>query len=1087
VRAAVRLLVVVLALLAAGVGWAQESKGWLGADLRDVTKEEAEKLGWEAPRGTKILVPRQGGPAAGAGILPGDIVIMLDGQEVESTAALVAGIATKAPGAQVRLRLLRSGREHTVSVTVGAPPEELAQQARQKKDQPILMLDTGGHMALVKGLAFTPDGKQLVSAGDDKVIRVWDWQARKIVRTIRGQVGPGPEGAIFGMALSPDRRWLAVGGFMAEGFGVRDDDVGDIRLYDFSSGKLAALLKGHMNIVSGIAFSPDGKLLISGSADGSAIIWDVEKRALRHKLRGDAAGSYVVVFTPDGARAVSGSEGTTLKLWSVKDGREIATLSGHKDMVRSLAVSPTDGFIASGDAGGKIKLWDGRTGVHLRNFADQGGHVGGLRFSLDGRRLLSTCGYSGCNYDQRVWEVPSGKLARTYTEHTNVVLGTAGSPDGRLMATSGGNNHEIRVWDFATGETKQTLAGTGSQRWSAGFSKDGRRLAWGSRPTQVNQGGLLELEIRLPSQGEALGQPERIDPATAAGMFVEAHPKHGAYALAQRSGGAYGYGDAILDINKDGRTGASIERGSKDGYQHRAYTFSPDGQTIVSGGANGFITAYDLNGKKLGDFVGHDSDVWAVTASPDGRLLVSGSGDQTIRLWNLKTRELIVTLFHGSDGEWVMWTPQGYYTGSPGADKIVGWQINKGPESAAEYVGAEQLRQHLNRPDIVEKAIALASAEQAVRQSPGTSFKLADLLSRPVPRFRIVAPLSGSVRQGGGAAVKIVIEATPDPVRLIRVQVNGRQVAEQTPAIDSGGFGAGERILAVPLAKGRNEVRITLANTIGEKTETLTLSHNGDGDLDKRGTLHILAIGVNDYKGLGKSCGEKGKESCNLDFAGGDARRLADAVEKRLGPGHERVDKRVLVNGGNPKDAPTAANITDAVERLRLAKETDTVVLFISGHGKNDGPDYRFLATDASWSDGALRGSTVVPWQTLQGAIEAAKGRRILFIDTCHSGNAYNQRLGNAAYHANIVAYTAARFDQEAMEDPSLGHGLFTYAVVEGLEGKAVMAPRNEISTSSLADYIVGRVGTLAKALNGAQEPQYFRGRDAQDFVLARR
>ena len=68
-----------------------------------------------------------------------------------------------------------------------------------------------------------------------------------------------------------------------------------------------------------------------------------------------------------------------------------------------------------------------------------------------------------------------------------------------------------------------------------------------------------------------------------------------------------------------------------------------------------------------------------------------------------------------------MWTPQGYYTGSPGADKIVGWQINKGPENAADYVGADQLRTHLNRPDIVEKAIILASAEQAVREAPGTT------------------------------------------------------------------------------------------------------------------------------------------------------------------------------------------------------------------------------------------------------------------------------------------------------------------------------------------------------------------------------
>ena len=78
-------------------------------------------------------------------------------------------------------------------------------------------------------------------------------------------------------------------------------------------------------------------------------------------------------------------------------------------------------------------------------------------------------------------------------------------------------------------------------------------------------------------------------------------------------------------------------------------------------------------------------------------------------------------------------------------------------------------------------------------------------------------------RPPGRAIVRIAVEATPDPVRLIRVQVNGRQVAEDTPDVDSGGFGASERLLSVPLAKGRNEIRVTLTNAIGEKAETLTL------------------------------------------------------------------------------------------------------------------------------------------------------------------------------------------------------------------------------------------------------------------------
>ena len=128
----------------------------------------------------------------------------------------------------------------------------------------------------------------------------------------------------------------------------------------------------------------------------------------------------------------------------------------------------------------------------------------------------------------------------------------------------------------------------------------------------------------------------------------------------------------------------------------------------------------------------------------------------------------------------------------------------------------------------------------------------------------------------------------------------------------------------------------------------------------------------------------------------------------------------------------------------------------------------------------------MIPWQILQEAVETAKGRRILVIDTCHSGNAYNERLGNAAYHANIIAYTAARFDQEAIEDPKLGHGLFTYAVVEGLRGSGTLAAKHQLSTKELGEYVIRRVEELAKELQGAQEPQYFKGRDAEDYVLVR-
>jgi WD40 repeat protein len=1121
-----RLLLVAVAVLITGTALAQDQRqGWLGVNAEDVTKEEAEKLGWEAPRGAKVIGLTGGSPAAAAGLQAGDVIATLDGVEVENSNSLTDAVMAKGAGAAAKLRVMRAGKEKTITVTLGARPGSLAVDIEKA---PQLMLDTGGHTARVIGLAITPDGKHLVSASNDKTVRVWDIEIGKTVRTIRGEAAPGNWGVIHSMALSPDGRWLAVGGYL---HGNDRVSASGVRLYEFASGKMAAFLKGHDNVVYAVAFSPDSKRLISGSGDKTAIVWDVTTLRQVHRLSGHAQAVKAVAFTRDGERAVTGSEDQTLRLWNAADGKLVAEMTEHKQAAEreaekihaqrkatdkkpevwhagivSVAVSPDlTQLIASGSADGRILLWDGITGAFLRQLAFPGGMRGAadifsMTFSPDGRWVLSTSTEGGCLIN----EVATGRALydgnlhdkqRSYLDdgHVRCNGGTAFSPDERLAAA--GYNSAIHLVDARTRKVTKTLESSGAAVMTVVFSEDGRSLLWGNKTDTAKRQDKLTRRLRLPIDGKPLATIEQVDGSTPSlskymkeppdPKYVRRNHEHGALSVDFKSAGPMLINSRYLEISKDGKgkvqTEIDLGDSASGATSFSPITFTPDGQTVIIG-LTPEIRAFDLKGAPVGDFIGHYGQVRDLAPSPDGRFLISGATDQTVRLWNLKTRELIVSMFHGNDGEWVIWTPQGYYTGSPGADKIVGWQINKGSDQTADYVGAEQLRQHLHRPDIVERAIVIGSAEEAVREAPGTSFKLADLLARPVPRFKITSPDAGSAQRGGRAVVKIFIDATPDPIRTIRAQVNGRQVQDLTPPVGSGGFGAGEHLLDVPLAQSRNEVRITLTNAIGEKTETLVLNHAEEGDLDKRGTLHIVAIGVNEYKGLAQACGSAG---CDLKYSVADARRLADVIEKRLSPGHSRVVKRVLVNGGSAKDAPTASNIIDAVELLRQSEEADTVVLFIAGHGKNDGPDYRFLPTNAEWKSGAIRGSTVVPWQVLQSSIEAAKGRRLLFVDTCHSGNAYNQRLGNAAYHANVIAYTAARFDQEALEDASLGHGLFTYAVVEGLEGSVGSGGDRQVSTKALADYVVQRVGELAKRMNGEQDPQYFRGRDAQDYVLA--
>ena len=139
-----------------------------------------------------------------------------------------------------------------------------------------------------------------------------------------------------------------------------------------------------------------------------------------------------------------------------------------------------------------------------------------------------------------------------------MVVAAAISPDGRLVATAGGNAYPIHIWETRTGVAKQVLEGTGKNTWSVGFASDGKTITWGTTPHFVNHNarGPLELQLRLPNARQPLGQPETVvDPQN----FVRAFANSGAYSLMHRKGGDFGY-DAFLDIQKDGKTVASISR-----------------------------------------------------------------------------------------------------------------------------------------------------------------------------------------------------------------------------------------------------------------------------------------------------------------------------------------------------------------------------------------------------------------------------------------------------------------------------------------------------------------------------------------------
>ena len=268
----------------------------------------------------------------------------------------------------------------------------------------------------------------------------------------------------------------------------------------------------------------------------------------------------------------------------------------------------------------------------------------------------------------------------------------------------------------------------------------------------------------------------------------------------------------ILQIINNQHVIHNISRDRSNGFIHNCMTLTHDGETLISGGAGGFLISYNTKtGTKLHDFTGHTSDVWDVAVSPDNRLLVSGSADQTIRLWNIATAELLLTIFQGSDSEWVAWTPEGYYISSPLGDKYIGWQLNNGEDKAADYYSAFQFERVLYRPDYVNAYLEqMGRSGNAASIRKGASFDINRLRTIAPPKIEIVSPSYGDILENS-TDVPLRLSVKSDGPKMLNytVFVNNIPITESadrelTP--DQQHFF--EKNIAIPLFDIRNKIRV---------------------------------------------------------------------------------------------------------------------------------------------------------------------------------------------------------------------------------------------------------------------------------------
>ena len=388
-----------------------------------------------------------------------------------------------------------------------------------------------------------------------------------------------------------------------------------------SSGLKLVLPVGHTGEVYSAEFSPNGKLILTASEDGTAIIWDVETGKQLHCLKSHRYSISSFSFSTDGKKIVTASRDKTAKIWDVKTGKLLYTLKGHSKGLRDVSYSPDGKKIVTASADKTAKIWNAETGKVLHSLKGHTAPINKALFSPDDKKIVT----ASSDKTVRIWDAETGKLLHVLEGHSNEVSTVSLSPVGNTIASVALYDKKVGIWDTQTGELIYYLDDDELTSFpeAVSFSPDGKKIATADHSVRIWDGANGKLICRSLCHYESI-------------YSVSFSPDSRKVLTA-----SYDKTAKILDAE----TGEVLY--VLEGHFGLVWSasFCSNAKKVVTASYDKTARIWDANtGELLHVLKGHSNHMNSVSFSPDKEKIVTTSEDKTARIWDAKTVDQLICL-----------------------------------------------------------------------------------------------------------------------------------------------------------------------------------------------------------------------------------------------------------------------------------------------------------------------------------------------------------------------------------------------------------------------------------------------------------